>query len=153
MGKTWSRKFENVRVDQAQIYQGYRATCATVSAENGLELIVTQEMAFKAETFIPFLKQLKRLNPRPFALFMDQLNVHKGKEVVPWYEKLDIKPIYNVGYSPEFNPIEACFSQVKRLYNRERLNALANDRTWNQTAEIKIAFRQITRDLVRACVR
>ena len=85
MGKTWSRKFENVRVDQAQIYQGYRATCATVSSEKGLELIATQEMAFKAETFIPYLKQLKRLNPRPFALFMDQLNVHKSKEVVPWY--------------------------------------------------------------------
>ena len=110
-------------------------------------------MAFKDETFIPYLKQLKRLNPRPFALFMDQLSVHKGKEVVPWYTKLDITPIYNVGYSPEFNPIEACFSQVKRCYGRERLNALANDRTFNQTTEIKVAFRQVTPVLVRACVK
>ena len=110
-------------------------------------------MAFKDETFIPYLKELKRLNQQPFALLMDQLSVHKGKEVVPWYQKLNIKPIYNVGYSPEFNPIEACFSQVKRVYNRERLNALANDRTWNQTTEIKVAFRQISKDLVRACIK
>ena len=98
-----------------------------------MELLATQEMAFKAETFIPYLKQLKRLNPGPIALFMDQLNVHKAKLVMPWYEKLNIKPIFNIGYSPEFNPIEACFSQVKRSYNRERLNSLANDRTFNQT--------------------
>ena len=71
----------------------------------------------------------------------------------PWYERLNIMPIYNVGYSPEFNPIEACFSQVKRVYNRERLNALANDRSWNQTAEIQVAFRQITSDLVQACIK
>ena len=110
-------------------------------------------MAFKDVHFIPYLKQLKRLNPRPFALFMDQLSVHKGKEVVPWYERLDIKPIYNVGYSPEFNPIEASFSQVKRGYSRERLNALANDRSFNQTIEISKAFRVITPQLIRACVR
>ena len=62
---------------------------------------------------------------------MDNLGVHKGKNVKPWYVELDIVPIYNVGYSPEFNPIEACFSQVKREYSRGRLNALANDRIWN----------------------
>ena len=56
MGKTWSRHLENVKVDQAQIYQNYRATCATVSTERGLELIATQEMAFKEVTFIPYLK-------------------------------------------------------------------------------------------------
>jgi transposase len=131
MGRTWSRKHENVRVDQAQLYQGYRATCATVSEETGVELLATQEMAFKEEHFIPYLQQLKWLNPWPIALFMDQLSVHRGKLVKPWYEKLDIVPIFNVGYSPEFNPIEACFSQVKRVYNRGRLTALANDRTWN----------------------
>ena len=71
----------------------------------------------------------------------------------PWYEKLNIMPIFNVGYSPEFNPIEACFSQVKRAYNRERLNALANDRSFNQTTEIKVAFRQVTPALVQACIK
>ena len=41
MGKTWSNRYSNVRVDQAQLYQGYRATCATVSVEEGVELLVT----------------------------------------------------------------------------------------------------------------
>ena len=34
--------------------------------------------------------------------------------------------ICNVGYSPEFNAIEAVFSKVKALYNRQRLNCLIN---------------------------
>lgn len=41
---------------------------------------------------------------------MDQLAVHKSKEVRPVYEELGITPIFNIGYSPEFNPIEAVFS-------------------------------------------
>ena len=41
---------------------------------------------------------------------MDQLKVHKAHQVKPFYIELDIEPVYNVGYSPEFNPIESVFS-------------------------------------------
>ena len=41
---------------------------------------------------------------------MDQLNVHKGKDVKPLYAEYDILPIYNIGYSPSYNTIESCFS-------------------------------------------
>ena len=50
-------------------------------------------------------------------MFCDQLAVHKSQVVKPYYESLDIVPVYNVGYSPEFNGIEAVFSKVKALYN------------------------------------
>ena len=52
--------------------------------------------------------------------------MHKDKTVRPYYDQLDIMPVYNVSYSPEFNPIESCFSQVKRYFCVERLNVLAN---------------------------
>ena len=48
---------------------------------------------------------------------MDQLAVHKSRDVRPWYEELNIAPVYNVVYSPEFNPIESIFSRVKALFN------------------------------------
>ena len=38
----------------------------------------------------------------------------------------DIVPVYNVGYSPEFNAIKTVFSKVKAHYNRQRLNCLIN---------------------------
>ena len=65
----------------------------------------------------------------------------------------DIQLIFNVGYSPEFNPIESVFSQVKRWYNRERLNRLVNDGKFEQTTEIRKAFTKIKPKLVEACVK
>ena len=53
---------------------------------------------------------------------MDRLAVHKQKDVSEWLAKLNITPLWNVSYSPEFNPIEAVFSKVKRLFNSRRLN-------------------------------
>ena len=59
----------------------------------------------------------------------------------------------NVGYSPEFNCIEACFSQVKRVYNRERLKALANDAFFDELKQIKTALQMITKELVNSCAQ
>lgn len=59
---------------------------------------------------------------------MDKLAVHRANAIKPVYEKLGIMPIFNVGYSPELNPIEAVFSKVKRTYNKQRLNCLVNQK-------------------------
>ena len=83
---------------------------------------------------------------------MDQLNVHSDKQhVAHLYNELNINKILNIGYSPEFNCIESCFSQVKRLYNRERLNALSNEKDFDEIKEIKRSLKVITRDLAAAC--
>ena len=49
---------------------------------------------------------------------MDNLSVHKTLAAQTAYRHLDIKPIFNLAYSPEYNPIELVFSQVKRIFNR-----------------------------------
>ena len=68
---------------------------------------------------------------KPFALFMDNASIHKAKDVKPHYEELKITTVFNVGYSPEFNAIEAVFSKVKRLFNHQRLNNLVNKTGFN----------------------
>ena len=83
---------------------------------------------------------------------MDQLSVHKERTVRPYYSSLDIMPIFNVSYSPEFNPIESCFSQVKRHYCAERLNVLANFGVFDQNKTIRNAFKKVTPALVISCV-
>ena len=62
---------------------------------------------------------------------MDRLAVHKSKEVKELWNKLNIKPMFNVSYSPEFNPIEAVFSKVNALFNQQRLNNLVNKTEFN----------------------
>ena len=71
----------------------------------------------------------------------------------PVYKNLNIVPIYNVGYSPEFNPIESVFSQVKRVFCRKRLNKLVNKEEFDTNKEIRDAFAKITKETVDACIR
>ncbi len=153
LGIDWSRTNQHIHVDQQQIYQGYRATIAACSEERGIEHIQTHNQAIDSQDFIRYLRMLKLGNPGRVALLMDQLPVHRSNDVRAVCEELDLTRIFNVSYSPEFNPIEGVFSQVKRTYCRERLHQLANFGVFDQTDEIRVAFRRITRDVVRGCVR
>ena len=67
--------------------------------------------------------------------------------------KLDIWPIYNVGASPEFNPIEAVFSKVKRQFSYQRLHNLVTKIGFNMDTEIEVAFKAIKPAHCAACVR
>ena len=95
----------------------------------------------------------QKLQGAPIALFMDNASIHKSKDVKPLYEDLNIKTVFNVPYSPDFNPIEAVFSKVKRVFNDSRLNNLVNKRGFNMDREIKHAFREIKADHCSACVQ
>ena len=57
---------------------------------------------------------------------MDNLSVHKSKDVVETMNQLNIKPLYNVPYAPDFNPCESCISVLKNYYKRKKLNLLVN---------------------------
>lgn len=152
--KEWSNKNSNLTIDQKDIYVGYRSVIATMTEENGIGSLQIYSEAINATYFIDFLKKLRAKHvKRSLALFVDQLAVHKSKDVQPWYMKLNITPIYNVGYSPEFNPIEAVFSRVKAIYNQKRLNCLVNKIGFNSDESIKTAFKNIGRDHCAACVR
>ena len=50
------------------------------------------------------------------ALFMDNLNVHRSKKAKKKMEELSIRPIYNIEYQCELNPIEAVFSKLKHKF-------------------------------------
>ena len=58
-----------------------------------------------------------------------------------------------MGYSPEFNPIEAVFSKVKAIFTRNRLNCLVNKKGFNADNEIGAAFKKVTAAHCAASVR
>jgi transposase len=60
-------------------------------------------------------------------LFIDNLAVHKTKESKAKYVELNITPLYNVAYSPEFNGIEYYWSIVKQHYKKLLLYHLMHD--------------------------
>jgi|TARA_B110000305_G_C18874170_1_gene374515 transposase len=88
------------------------------------------------------------LKNKPFALYLDQLRCHKSNVIKALYAELDILPIYNVSYSPELNPIESVFSQIKLKFRQQRLNKLANEEEFNVDDEIEAACNVVTPQLV-----
>ena len=74
---------------------------------------------------------------------MDNLRVHKTNVMKQMYTRLNITPLYNVPYFPDGNPIEACFSQVKRNFKSNRLNCLVNNKYFNEDDAIRKAFDEI----------
>jgi len=89
--REWSARNSNLSVDQKEVYTGYRSVIATMTAERGIGLCLVHPKAVAAEDFVPFLRKLRtKLIRRPIALFMDNLWVHKSRDVQPEYERLDI---------------------------------------------------------------
>lgn len=152
--REWSAKNSNLTVDQEDIYTGYRSVIASMSEERGYEFTQIHSKAIDADDFIDYLKKLrKKSGQQPLTIFMDQLAVHKSSTVKPVYGQLDMTTIYNVGYSPAFNPVESTFSKAKRLFNDQRLNNLVNKTGFNADKEIKAVFKKISQAHCAACVR
>ena len=105
------------------------------------------------DDFAKYLRKLRKLNKDiPLAIFMDQLSVHKCREIKALYRDLDIEQIFNVGYCPDFNPIETVFSKVKDVHNRNRLNYLVNKTPYSADKIIRDAFRSINKEHCVNCV-
>lgn len=67
--------------------------------------------AVNEEKFMLFLKRLAELNHnKKVVIVMDNLAVHKTKDVKSLMRELNFEWIWVVPYSPEYNPIELTFS-------------------------------------------
>ena len=142
--KEWSQKNSNLTIDSKDIYIGYRSVIASITESEGLGYRQIYDKAITSDNFADYVEILSRRYPtRKLALFMDQLNVHKSNVVKEVYGKHKIIPIFNVAYSPQFNPIEAIFSKVKAVFNARRLNCLVNKIGFNIVNTIGIAFRAV----------
>jgi len=79
-------------------------------------------MSINQEIFASFLKQTSiKMKGKPFAIFMDNLGVHRTHMVRDVMENLGIIPIYGAPYRPEYNGIEYYWAQVKAIYRKKLL--------------------------------
>ena len=73
------------------------------------------------DKFIEYLGGLRAANPdTKIAIFMDNLSAHTADRSKEAMRSHGFRWIYNVPYSPEYNPIEFVFSQVKANYRQRR---------------------------------
>jgi len=93
-----------------------RTTQTVVACVGHDEMIHRKAMPASCNTprFLQFLKECN-LSPGTCVL-LDNVSFHHAKIVKSWAVASGIRLLYTPPYSPWFNPIEACFSIVKRLY-------------------------------------
>ena len=99
----WSRLYTNLRTPSETIGTGYTAVCATISEGCGVEHIEMYDEALNEASFKEYLKVLASKNKRrKLVVFMDNLAVHKTREVQDLMRQLKIEWVWNVPYMPDF---------------------------------------------------
>ena len=95
-------------------------------SDNGvLEAFSSHPNSITTKEFIEIVEKLSdKFHGQEFAIFMDNLQVHKTKEVLETCKRLKSRPIFNVPYSPDFNGIETYFSLLKGEYKKLMLERL-----------------------------
>lgn len=88
-------------------------------------LIMTNEGPVNGRIFLRFVKQrlARWLRPGDIVV-MDNLNFHKMVRVRRAIEATGALPVYLPTYSPELNPIELLWSDLKRELRRMSLNTV-----------------------------
>ena len=101
------------------------AFLGAISDNEGLEAFTIHPNSITTKEFIEFVEMLSdKFHGQEFAIFMDNLQVHKTKEVLDTCKRLKMRPIFNVPYSPDFNGIETYFSLLKGEYKKLILERL-----------------------------
>jgi hypothetical protein len=117
--KGWAHRKERIKVNDSDLRVTTLALIAAISEDGGLIDYVIHPKSINTEVFIAFIKQLsQKLEGQDYALFLDNLAVHKTKDAKLLFEQLNIIEIFNVPYCPQFNGIESYFAQVKATYKK-----------------------------------
>lgn len=87
-----------------------------ISSQNILKSDIIKG-SINAILFNNFICELNKSYQNCYFL-MDNARIHHNKELMKIMKNSTNKIIYNIPYSPEFNPIEHCFSEIKQTFRR-----------------------------------
>ena len=107
------------------VNRGKNYTLLGAMSASGLVSLQTVEGAANTRKVLHYLKTglLPRLEPGQVVV-MDNLRAHHAPEVRHVIEKAGARVLYLPPYSPEFSPIELCWSKFKRVLRRAAARSL-----------------------------
>lgn len=110
---------------------------------------MTIEAPTDGDVFLAYLEQVlcPHLRPR-HCVVMDNLAAHKVTGVRTLVEATGARLLYLPPYSPDFNPIEKCWAQLKQHMRAAKARSLL---TLEQA--VTVALGALTADQAKACFR
>ena len=129
------------------------AFLGAISDNEGLEAYTIHPNSITTKEFIEFVEMLSdKFHGQEFAIFMDNLQVHKTKEVLETCKRLKARPIFNVPYSPDFNGIETYFSLLKGEYKKLILERLIKGIKVDSSSMIVQSIQKVDQEKAKRCV-
>jgi transposase len=116
MTRRYGRALHGTRVDEG-VPAGRWRTLTVLGAVSlsGWVAVMSVEAATDGDVFLAYLKHVLCPQLKPGQLVvMDNLGAHKVDGVRELIEKAGASLCYLPPYSPDFNPIEKCWAQVKQ---------------------------------------
>jgi transposase len=80
---------------------------------------------------------------------MDNATFHRSKKVTAYLKEAGIYAIYNIPYSPQYNPIERVWGIVKHHYKRRKLQIVAQNQKVNHQNLIRQCLDAAKADTVK----
>lgn len=90
----------------------HRTSIAGALSTKGF-IVAKQYDSINGETFLKFLKILKK-SFQKIVLIMDNINTHYTKKLMRWYKRNKVVIIKFPKYSPQLNPIEQYWKNIKQ---------------------------------------
>jgi transposase len=152
--KGWAHIRDRIRINNSNLRVTILAVIAAISEEHDLIDYVVHPKAINSEVFVAFINQIaEKLEGGDFALFLDNISIHKKKDAKHLFEKLNIIEIFNVPYCPQFNGIESYFFQLKATYKKLLLKCVINDAPFDRIGLIKQSIKSVSNENATRCVR
>ena len=149
----WALPKENMAVDTAMLDEPTLALLAGVSKEKGTEHFQIFDSSVNVDKFLEYLANLRAANGEDkIALFMDNLSAHTSERSKTAMREHGFRYIYNVPYSPEYNPIEFVFSEIKSNFRALRAKKFMGLTQDTHQALIVQAVKAIKKKNVVSCV-
>lgn len=117
-GRARSMKGERV-YDIKPFYRGSRVTVVGAISQKKVIAMKTMGKSINGEEFLKFVQE--ELAPKLWkgaVVVMDNLKVHKVEGVEEMIEAVGARVVYLSPYSPEFNPIEHLWWELKAFLRR-----------------------------------
>lgn len=150
MTRRWGRVQGGGRVHDA-VPAGHWRTLTLLGAVSisGWVATMTIEAPTDGDVFLAYLEQVlcPRLQPR-HCVVMDNLTAHKVAGVRELIEATGARLLYLPPYSPDFNPIEKCWAQLKQFLRAAKARSL-----YNLEQAVTKALGELTTHQAKACFR
>jgi transposase len=105
-----------------KVHRKERVSSMAVISLEGLVTVRHSNLPFNKELFMDFIiNQLcHAIKPTHKYLLMDNVSFHHSYIIIEAIQSIGLEPLFIPSYSPQYNPIEECFSYIKHHFRRSQ---------------------------------